>query len=130
MRERRANAHVLVCGMVLALCAPVAGCSSPTSPDAGFDLGDSVALDGGSALVFENAASLAAHRAKIEQVVADTVVAVNRLMPVNGITIIVRVGTSTVIPELGIGGAAVRRIGRVPFHHRVPARFEASLQGL
>ena len=43
---------------------------------------------GGYTLVFENAAPLADHRAKIEQIVRDTVTAAGALLPLDGITVI------------------------------------------
>lgn len=98
---------VLPASLLCALAAMVAACgSSPTAPDGELDLGDSVALAGGSTLVFQNAAPLDAHRATIERVVRETVAVVRSLIPVDASTIIVRAGTALVIPEIGIGGRA------------------------
>jgi hypothetical protein len=93
-----------VAAVLLLLAA--AACDSPTSPD--LDLTDTVALAGGSTLAFEDASRLSARRAVIEQVVRDTLATVRPLIAVDRITIVVRAGTSLVIPEIGFGGRADR----------------------
>ena len=82
------------------------GGDSPTSPNLDFDNADTVALQGGSTLVLQNAAAFGEHRGTIEQVVKDTLAAASERIPLNGITILVQPGTQNVIPEIGIGGRA------------------------
>jgi hypothetical protein len=77
-------------------------CSTPSDP-AGLDR-DAVALEGGSALVFEDGGRLDPHRSTIERVVRESVTAVRPLIAVDGVTIRISAGTSFVIPEIGIGG--------------------------
>ncbi len=91
--------------LAVAAAALLTACGSPTSPD-GVDLSDSQPLEGGSTLVFQNATSIADQRAKIEQIVHETLAQVRSLMPLDGFTLIAGVGTANVIPEIGIGGRA------------------------
>jgi uncharacterized protein YjaZ len=79
-------------------------CSSPSGPDSPAEGSPAVALEGGSTLVFADGGRLDAERDALTRVVRDTVVAVRRLMDVNGVTIRVEAGTRFVIPEIGLGG--------------------------
>lgn len=79
------------------------GCSTPSSTEPPDD-SPGIALEGGNRLVFDDGGALDAHRDAIVGVVRDTVIAVRRLMDVNGVTIRMASGTSSVIPEIGLGG--------------------------
>ena len=99
LRRRLARIVPLLSGLFLLVAC---GGDSPTGPN----LSESVTLQGSSTLLFQNAAAFGEHRSKIEQVAKDTLAAAARLIPLSGITIIVRPGRDNVIPEIGIGGRA------------------------
>lgn len=113
-----------------ALIVATIGCDSPTAPDNDFDPTDGITLPGGGTLVFEGAARLAAHRPTIERVVRDTVAAVLERLPVDGVTVIARAGTSLVIPEIGIGGRADAGTVRLAFDPDSPVLADALEQEL
>jgi len=95
-------------GALLGALLFLSGCGDspgPTGPD-NLNLDNAIALEGGSALVFQDNGQLNAHRARVEQTVRETLAAVRRLIPMDGITLLVSAGTNLVIPELGIGGRA------------------------
>jgi Predicted Zn-dependent protease (DUF2268) len=83
------------------------GCSTPSSPNGSTTkAGDAVALEGGASLLFEDGGALDVHRDTIEGIVKDTVSAVRALLPTSsrGVNIRILAGTSSVIPEIGMGG--------------------------
>jgi uncharacterized protein YjaZ len=83
------------------------GCSTPSGPnDSASKPSPAVALEGGASLLFEDGGALDVHRDAIERIVKDTVSAVRALLPTStgGVTIRVLTGTSSVIPEIGMGG--------------------------
>jgi len=85
------------------------------------DVSAAIALEGGSTLVFEDGGRLDGQRARIEQVVRETIAAVRPLLPLDRITVLIRAGTADVIPELGIGGRADGGTVRVTFDPSSPA---------
>jgi uncharacterized protein YjaZ len=119
-------ARVTICAIA---CATMA-CGSPTAPDRDLDLSDAVSLQGGSVLVFHNAASIAGQRATIERSVREALAAVRQRLQVDGVTIIVSAGTSDVIPEIGMGGRADGGTVRLTFDPTssvLPAALETEL---
>ncbi len=83
-------------------------CSTPSGPNDSTSkpVAVAVALEGGAGLLFEDGGSLDVHRDAIERIVQDAVSAVRALLPTStgGVTIRVLAGTSSVIPEIGMGG--------------------------
>lgn len=105
MSVPRLRAHrAAVLAAVALLVLPTPACDSPTSANDAAE--ETVALPGGSTLVFEGAAAIAAFRPRIEQVVRETLDAARSVIPVERITIIVGTGTANAIPEIGFGGRA------------------------
>jgi hypothetical protein len=90
-----------------AFCALVAalGCGDATGP-ADCRGSNATALEGGSCLVFTDGGLTPSHRAVIERVARETMVAVRRLLPITEVSIRVAAGTATEIPGLGFGGRA------------------------
>jgi uncharacterized protein YjaZ len=82
------------------------GCSTPSSPRSSGSNARALSLEGGASLVFEDGGALDVHRDAIETIVRETVSAVRALLPssTSGLTIRVVSGTSSVIPEIGMGG--------------------------
>lgn len=122
-----AVAHVALLFTVL-----VSACTSPTQPETDLDPGAGVALPGGSTLLFQDGGRLAAQRPPIEEVVRETLARVRPLLPVDGVTIFVQAGnaSTSVIPEIGIGGRADRGAVRLTFDPESPflaASIEAEL---
>lgn len=82
----------------LGLLVFLAACSSTNT----LEECQGVAIQEDNCLVFES--ELPAHRATIEQVVAETFRQVNALMPIDEMRIVVIEDAAQTIPELGIGG--------------------------
>jgi Predicted Zn-dependent protease (DUF2268) len=80
-------------------------CSTPSGPNDS-KASTAISLEGGASLLFEDGGALDAHRDEIEAIAGDTVSAVRLLLPAStaGVTIRVLAGTSSVIPEIGMGG--------------------------
>jgi hypothetical protein len=89
----------LVSGAALA-AAMACGGGSPSEP--GLDLSDAVPLPGGSTLVFEDQGQLGERRDDVERLVRATL----EKLPLEGVTVLIRIGTDLVIPEIGFGGRA------------------------
>jgi uncharacterized protein YjaZ len=91
--------------LVVAVLGPF-GCSTPSGVDQSNANPPAVALEGAASLLFEDGGRLDAHRGTIEAIVKETISKVRALVPssTNGLTIRVLAGTSTVIPEIGMGG--------------------------
>lgn len=92
----------------LALSVSVAACGggSPTDPGSDLDLTDSVSLQGGSTLVFQDRGGLGDGRGDIERLTRSTLALAAAELPLERVTILIATGTDTVIPELGFGGRA------------------------
>lgn len=88
--------------LCLMLLASAACGSSSTDP-----LEDAVPLPGRSTLVFQGATASSDQRPRIEQLVRDAVVEARTLLPLEGITVLVRYGSAGgLIPQFGFGGRA------------------------